>query len=92
MIRNLRCKIVAMTMGVLVLMLLLAYGVAQHGIAHACGRITEQLLGNLAESMDGLQSEVQIQLVNTPLEGVLTLSKEELLSIIGTPLYGLDMD
>ena len=92
MIRNLRCKIVAMTMGVLVLMLMLSYGAAQRGIAHACGQITEQLLGNLAESMDGLQSEVQIQLVNTPLEGVLTLSKEELLSIIGTPLYGLEMD
>lgn len=96
MIRKMRRKIVAMTMGVLVMLFLLAYGVAQYGLGRACGQMTRQILKNLAEGTDGVQSEVQIQLEiqkdNAPMEGVLTLNKEELLEIINMPLYGLEMD
>ena len=90
MIQKLRGKIVAMTMGVLVLMFLLAYGLAQYGLGHACGQMTRQVLKNLAEGTEGIQSEVQIQLDiqndKAPLEGILTLNREELLEIIKMPL------
>ena len=96
MIQKLRGKIVAMTMGVLVLMFLLAYGLAQYGLGHACGQMTRQVLKNLAEGTEGIQSEVQIQLDiqndKAPLEGILTLNREELLEIINMPLYGLEID
>lgn len=96
MIGKMRRKIVAMTMGVLVLLFLLAYGLAQYGLGRACGQMTQQILKNLAEGTEGVRSEVQIQLEiqkdNAPLEGVLTLNKEELLEIINMPLYGLEID
>lgn len=96
MIQKLQGKIVAMTMGVLVLMFLLSYGLAQYGLGHACGQMTQQVLKNLAEGTEGVQSEVRIQLGiqnnKAPLEGVLTLNKAELLEIINMPLYGLEVD
>ena len=49
MIQKLRGKIVAMTMGVLVLMFLLAYGLAQYGLGLSCGQMTQQILKSLAE-------------------------------------------
>ena len=81
MIQKLRGKIVAMTMGVLILMFLLAYGLAQYGLGHACGQMTQQVLKNLAEGTEGVQSELRIQLgiqnEKAPMEGVLTLNVAE---------------
>jgi len=92
MIRNLRGKIVAMTMGVLVLLFLVAYAVAQYGVGRAMGQITRQVLQTLAEGTDGIRSEDQIQLDQTPLGGVLTLDREELLGAVNMPIYGLETD
>ena len=92
MIAQLRRKIVWMTVGVLLLLVLLTNMVTHLSVVYTCGQLTEQLLEVLAESDEGVRGESQIKLEKGPLLGTLILDKEALVALTNTPLYGAELD
>lgn len=92
MIAQLRRKIVWMTVGVLLLLVLLTNMVTHLAVVYTCGQLTEQLLEVLAESDEGVRGESQIKLEKGPLLGTLILDKEALVALTNTPLYGAELD
>lgn len=92
MIAQLRCKIVWMTVVVLLLLVLLTNMATHLSVVYTCGQLTEQLLEVLAESDEGVRGESQIKLEKGPLLGTLILDKEALVALTNTPLYGAELD
>lgn len=92
MTAQLRRKIVWMTVGVLLLLVLLTNMVTHLSVVYTCGQLTEQLLEVLAESDEGVRGESQIKLEKGPLLGTLILDKEALVALTNTPLYGAELD
>ena len=91
MIKKLRKKTVFTTM--LVLLMLVAFAnIAIHvAVVRVCGEMTDHILMTLAENEEDLRTSQQIQLSDDFGIGTLTISKDELFSVMTTPLYSAQL-
>ena len=91
MIRALQKKIVRVIMLVLFLMVFLGNVLAHAAIIHGCGQITSRILQALAEQSEQFYAGQRIELSRKQDIGTLTISRDELYSIMTTPLYAAEL-
>ena len=87
MIRKLQRKIVLTTTLTLALLVLLGNLMVHVAVVRVCGQMTDHILKSLAENEEVFRSSQQGQLVEDLAFGKLTVTKEELFSLLTTPLY-----
>lgn len=92
MIRKLQRKIVLTTTLTLAILILLGNLIVHVAVLRVCGQMTDRILRSLAENEEVLRSSQQDQLVEDFLIGKLTVTKEELFSLLTTPLYAAELD
>ena len=91
MIRKLQRKIVLTTTLTLSIFVLLGNLMVHVAVVRVCGQMTDHILRSLAENEEVLRSSQQSQLVEDLIIGKLTVTKEELFSLLTTPLYAAEM-
>ena len=92
MIRKLQRKIVLTTTLTLALLVLLGNLMVHVAVVLVCGQMTDHILKSLAENEEVFRSSQQGQLVEDLAFGKLTVTKEELFSLLTTPLYAAELD
>ena len=92
MIRKLQRKIVLTTTLTLALLVLLGNLMVHVAVVRVCGQMTDHILKSLAENEEVFRSSQQGQLVEDLAFGKLTVTKEELFSLLTTPLYAAELD
>ncbi len=92
MIQTLRKKLVRTIMMVLVLLVLLANLVVHLSAVRVCGQMSYNVLEMMAENAETLQNNREIQIQRVPIPGTLTMSRDELLSILTAPLFAVKLD
>ena len=91
MIRKLQKKIVLTTTLTLAILVVLGNLLVHVAVVRVCGQMTDHILRSLAENEEVLRSSQQSQLVEDLIIGKLTVTKEELFSLLTTPLYAAEM-
>ena len=91
MIRKLQRKIVLTTTLTLAIFVLLGNLMVHVAVVRVCVQMTDHILRNLAENEEVLRSTEQAPLVEDLAFGRLTVTKEELFSLLTTPLYAADL-
>ena len=91
MIRKLQRKIVLTTTLTLALLVLLGNLMVHVAVVLVCGQMTDHILRSLAENEEVLRGSQQGQLEDLAI-GKLTVTKEELFSLLTTPLYAAELD
>ena len=91
MIRALQRKIVLTTTLTLSIFVLLGNLMVHVAVVRVCGQMTDHILKSLAENEEVLRSPEQAPLVEDLGIGRLTVTKEELFSLLTTPLYAADL-
>lgn len=92
MIRKLQRKIVLTTTLTLAILIVLGNLIVNVAVLRVCGQMTDRILRSLAENEEVLRSSQQDQLVEDFLIGKLTVTKEELFSLLTTPLYAAELN
>ena len=92
MIRKLQRKIVLTTTLTLAILVLLGNLMVHVAVVLVCGQMTDHILKSLAENEEVFRSSQQGQLVEDLAFGKLTVTKEELFSLLTTPLYAAELD
>lgn len=90
MIRKLQRKIVLTTTLTLAILVLLGNLMVHVAVVLVCGQMTDHILKSLAENEEVFRSSQQSQLVEDLAIGKLTVTKEELFSLLTTPLYAAE--
>ena len=91
MIRALQRKIVLTTTLTLSIFVLMGNLMVHVAVVRVCGQMTDHILKSLAENEEVLRSPEQAPLVEDLGIGRLTVTKEELFSLLTTPLYAADL-
>lgn len=92
MIRKLQRKIVLTTTLTLAILIVLGNLIVHVAVLRVCGQMTDHILRSLAENEEVLRGSQQGQLVEDLVIGKLTVTKEELFSLLTTPLYAAELD
>lgn len=92
MIRKLQRKIVLTTTLTLAILIVLGNLIVHVAVLRVCGQMTDHILKSLAENEEVLRGSQQGQLVEDLAFGKLTVTKEELFSLLTTPLYAAELD
>ena len=92
MIRKLQRKIVLTTTLTLAIMIVLGNLIVHVAVLRVCGQMTDHILKSLAENEEVLRGSQQGQLVEDLVIGKLTVTKEDLFSLLTTPLYAAELD
>ena len=92
MIRKLQRKIVLTTTLPLAILIVLGNLIVHVAVLRVCGQMTDHILKSLAENEEVLRGSQQGQLVEDLAFGKLTVTKEELFSLLTTPLYAAELD
>lgn len=91
MIRKLQRKIVLTTTLTLAILIVLGNLIVHVAVLRVCGQMTDHILRSLAENEEVLRGSQQGQLVEDLIIGKLTVTKEELFSLLTTPLYAAEL-
>ena len=91
MIQKLQKKIVLTTTLTLAILVLLGNLMVHVAVVRVCGQMTDHILKSLAENEEVFRSSQQGQLVEDLVFGKLTVTKEDLFSLLTTPLYAAEM-
>ena len=92
MIRKLQRKIVLTTTLTLAILVILGNLMVHIAVVRVCGQMTDHILKSLAENEEVLRGSQQGQLVEDLVIGKLTVTKEDLFSLLTTPLYAAELD
>lgn len=92
MIRKLQRKIVLTTTLTLAILIVLGNLIVHVAVLRVCGQMTDHILKSLAENEEVLRGSQQGQLVEDLVIGKLTVTKEDLFSLLTTPLYAAELD
>ena len=92
MIRKLQRKIVLTTTLTLAILIVLGNLIVHVAVLRVCGQMTDHILISLAANEEVLRGSQQGQLVEDLAFGKLTVTKEELFSLLTTPLYAAELD
>ena len=92
MIRKLQRKIVLTTTLTLAILIVLGNLIVHVAVLRVCGQMTDHILRSLAENEEVLRGSQQGQLVEDLVIGKLTVTKEDLFSLLTTPLYAAELD
>ena len=92
MIRKLQRKIVLTTTLTLAILIVLGNLIVHVAVLRVCGQMTDHILKSLAEIEEVLRGSQQGQLVEDLVIGKLTVTKEDLFSLLTTPLYAAELD
>ncbi len=91
MIRKLQRKIVLTTTLTLAILIVLGNLIVHVAVLRVCGQMTDHILRSLAENEEVLRGSQQGQLVEDLIIGKLTVTKEDLFSLLTAPLYAAEL-